>query len=173
MERGISRATCYLNPEVLQDKLVPFEARNTAGSHISPMQNLVAVLNHAAHTIAKEKAGDSYLAIEENGLIFYAPSGTKVGDLICQFEDSDILAIVRNPASKLKDYAEPGHVVGRAINYLKCAVDKSYKIYDEVLTQDWFHINRHKVTIELTFDALRTVTRPSAADMRDASYDLG
>jgi hypothetical protein len=33
------------------------------------------------------------LAIEENGLIFFASGLTKIGDLVCQFPDSDIIAI--------------------------------------------------------------------------------
>ncbi|KAH8782282.1 hypothetical protein F5882DRAFT_135361 [Hyaloscypha sp. PMI_1271] len=37
------------------------------------------------------------LAIEENGLVFFASGFTRIGDLVCQFPDSDIIAISSGP----------------------------------------------------------------------------
>ena len=42
---------------------------------------------------ASPNCPNKWLAIEENGLAFFASEFTRIGDLVCQFPDSDIIAI--------------------------------------------------------------------------------
>jgi hypothetical protein len=49
-------------------------------------------LQAAAHEVSPNYP-KKLLAIEENGLVFFASDLTKIGDLVCQFPDSHILAI--------------------------------------------------------------------------------
>jgi len=58
---------------------------------------------------------DVVLALEETGLIVFAPPSTKVGDLVCQFPDSDILALIRLDRSKGNPYC---YSTARVVNFL-------------------------------------------------------
>ncbi|PMD41093.1 hypothetical protein L207DRAFT_632593 [Hyaloscypha variabilis F] len=49
-------------------------------------------LLHAAQKISSNR---QVLAFEENGLIFFAPDDIEVGDLVCQFPGSDVLAVIQ------------------------------------------------------------------------------
>lgn len=66
------------------------------------------VLSHARETMRGGSAGGCRLAIEESGLICFVPSDTENGDLVCQFESSNILAIL----------GKNGKIIGRAVNFL-------------------------------------------------------
>jgi hypothetical protein len=50
----------------------------------------------AAHE-ASPNYPEMLLAIEENGLVFFASNKADIGDLVCQFPDSDIIAISGGP----------------------------------------------------------------------------
>lgn len=51
------------------------------------------------------------LFVEENGMIGFGPTNTQIGDVVCGFEDSGVIAIVRRVGQ--------GHtLVGRATNFL-------------------------------------------------------
>ena len=47
------------------------------------------------HTAKMASASRQVLAFEENGLIFLAPDETEIGDLVCQFPGSDVLAVIQ------------------------------------------------------------------------------
>jgi hypothetical protein len=73
-------------------------------------QNFLNLL-YSAYRASSRK--DVVLALEETGLIIFAPPSTEVGDLVCQFPDSDILALITP--------SEIGSVfcsVKRAVNFL-------------------------------------------------------
>ncbi|KAE9364551.1 HET-domain-containing protein [Stipitochalara longipes BDJ] len=48
---------------------------------------------------------------EENGMIGFAPEGTQIGDLICQFKDSDVAVILRKEPEQGRF-----QIIGRAAN---------------------------------------------------------
>jgi hypothetical protein len=73
-------------------------------------QNFLNLLYNAHRASSRE---DVVLALEETGLIIFAPPSTKVGDLVCQFPDSDILALVT-----LSDVGSASGFVKRAVNFL-------------------------------------------------------
>ena len=55
------------------------------------------------------------LAFEENGLIF-THRDTQVGDLVCQFPQSDVLAVLSFPIKPGYGHVE----VPQAVNFLTC-----------------------------------------------------
>jgi hypothetical protein len=74
-------------------------------------QNFLNLL-YSAHRASSRQ--NIVLALEETGLIVFAPPSTKVGDLVCQFPDSDVLALIRvNRGMRLPDYS-----IARAVNFL-------------------------------------------------------
>jgi hypothetical protein len=57
---------------------------------------------------------DVVLALEETGLIIFAPPSTKAGDLVCQFPDSDVLALV----GLNRESGDNSYSIARAVNFL-------------------------------------------------------
>jgi hypothetical protein len=54
-------------------------------------RNFLNLLYSAHRAVSRE---DVVLALEETGLIIFAPPSTQVGHLVCQFPESDILALI-------------------------------------------------------------------------------
>ena len=74
-------------------------------------QNFLNLLCSAHRASSRE---DVVLALEESGLIIFAPPSTKAGDLVCQFPDSDVPALVGlNRKSGDNSYS-----IARAVNFL-------------------------------------------------------
>jgi hypothetical protein len=74
-------------------------------------------LLHTAHLVSPKS--NCVLAFEENGLIFFAPEHTRVGDLVCQFSGSDILCIFQcYPRADSHKFANEDITVYRAVNFL-------------------------------------------------------
>jgi hypothetical protein len=76
-------------------QLNPPYFRNSMPSLPPLEENIAIILNFARRAIVEAKAENISLGIEENGLVCYVPSETRVGDLVCQFQDSDILVIIQ------------------------------------------------------------------------------
>jgi hypothetical protein len=85
------------------------EMPRTAPSNAT-RQNFLNLLYSAHRASSRE---DIVLALEETGLIIFAPPSTEVGDLVCQFPDSDILALI-TPS----DIGSVFCSVKRAVNFL-------------------------------------------------------
>jgi hypothetical protein len=81
------------------------------------VKNFVELLYYAQECMTP---ADHILAFEENGLIFFATKNTQVGDLVCQFPGSDVLAVIsglKNPASERgKHHGLRG--LSRGVNFL-------------------------------------------------------
>jgi len=60
------------------------------------------------------------LAFEENEMICYVPEDAKLGDLICQFPNCDVAAIIHPEQSQRSDGKGATYkIVGRAVHFLK------------------------------------------------------
>lgn len=66
------------------------------------------VFSHAQNTVSGGSTGGCRMALEQSGLFCFVPNDTKIRDLVCQFESSNILAILRRGRK----------VIGRAVNFL-------------------------------------------------------
>jgi hypothetical protein len=78
-------------------------------------QNFLNLLCSAHRASSRE---DVVLALEETGLIVFAPPTTKAGDLVCQFPDSDVLALIRPNLEKcVPSYTS--YTIARAVNFLQ------------------------------------------------------
>ena len=55
---------------------------------------------------------NAVIAFEETGLILFAPQSTKVGDLVCQFPDSDVLVLPH------LNWYDGSNQVARGVNFL-------------------------------------------------------
>lgn len=97
------------------------------------------------------------LALEESGLICFAPSDTQVGDLICQFISSDVLAIIREEPKEKGRYK----IVGRAINFLASSSTTPFDILGRSLFWAEEHEER-QVVFKLDIPTLQMLTRASA-----------
>ncbi|RDW81886.1 hypothetical protein BP6252_02998 [Coleophoma cylindrospora] len=68
---------------------------------------------------------DCMVAIEEHGYLCFVPHGTKIGDLVCFFPETDVVAIVRPSGSN-------GQIVGRAVSiYEKPPADTLIKEFGD------------------------------------------
>jgi hypothetical protein len=61
---------------------------------------------------------DHILAFEENGLIFFAPKNIRVGDLVCQFPESDVLAVLQPETWRPRQSALVFTKIHRVVNFL-------------------------------------------------------
>ncbi|KAH8592042.1 heterokaryon incompatibility protein-domain-containing protein [Bisporella sp. PMI_857] len=72
--------------------------RNDAASesYIKGSWNLTQVIHTASRlVISHPSSTDCVLFVEEKAMIGLAPTNTRLGDVVCQFEDSDVVAILR------------------------------------------------------------------------------
>ena len=117
------------------------------------------VINHAQTLITKSNNNDCIIAFSNTRLICFVPSETKVGDLVCQFIASNVIAIIRsNPPSP-----DPNKrmIVGRAIN----AVSSSHP-------QQSIFLPQTKADYSLFFD-LRSLQLMTAASATPDSPNHG
>jgi hypothetical protein len=68
--------------------------------------------NEAKMAISPNKSRSCRIAIEEHGFICIVPNGTRTGDSICVFRQTDVVAVIRQSGTK------KGRVSGRAISFL-------------------------------------------------------
>jgi hypothetical protein len=66
-----------------------------------------AVSNHPSQK-------DCVLFFEKQGMIGFAPTSTNVGDALCQFKDTDVVAILRKVGQGTPQY----EILGRGIDFL-------------------------------------------------------
>lgn len=103
----------------------------------------------------KSSTGDHILAFEENGLIFFAPE-TKVGDLVCQFRGSDVLAILPSKTlivpliDQLIDPSDGGwFALGmlRAVNFLVAPSNVAANICGTSMRFDTPEVRQNEISI--------------------------
>jgi hypothetical protein len=88
---------------------------------------------------------EKLLAIEENGLVFFASNSTKIGDLVCQFPDSDIITISSSPERLRGDVCR--WPLQRAFNILASPSGVAVDICGEQMT---FHgSDRYAFSVEV------------------------
>jgi hypothetical protein len=74
-------------------KPIPYSALQSSKPSEYQHSTMIPILDEAVRASDYKQSWDSYqLAFEENGLVFFTPFTTKVGDLVCQFPQSDVLA---------------------------------------------------------------------------------
>jgi hypothetical protein len=88
----------------------------------SALRQLLLDAKYAAQKASRE---DCNIAFEENGLICFAPKGTRVGDILCQFQGSNVIALVRNTSS---DGNGCPVVRGRCVNVLATSINELFEI---------------------------------------------
>lgn len=100
-----------------------------------------------------QKYEECRIAIEENGMITFAPASTEVGDLVLCFPQSDAVAIVRR-------YESVGRVIGRAMGLLENPPTTLLSMIN-----DWPTMNQDRdylVRLELDTSTLQILTRASS-----------
>jgi hypothetical protein len=95
------------------------------------------------------------LAFEENGLVFLIDEYTKVGDLVCQFHQSDVLAVL---SFRHKPDYEPVEI-SRAVNFLTCPSAETIDICGQSMSGTESPENRrYNVRLHLNTDSIRCLT---------------
>ena len=145
----------------------PRQGSSTWGTTWSPV-TFLGLLQHiwikarkAAHKawLEEEKflstvvSEDCRVAIEENGFICFAPRDTQIGDLVCMFLQSDVVAIVRKSE-------DAGQIVGRAISFLTHPANTPLRNYENWPSLD--QVQNLPVHFELDISTLQMLTRASS-----------
>jgi hypothetical protein len=163
----VSRITCpvkpsfpnYLgrtDPRTGSKSQLPLQKHDTAALE----DNFRSILDDAHEAIRGTAFADCVLAFEENGLVCFAPRETKVGDLICQFLSSDVLAIVR---PTWRGYA----LVGRGVSFLASDPKIPFQALPirSYLSKD-FDVKLCEVLFEMDIFGLQMMSRASALSYR-------
>jgi hypothetical protein len=113
------------------------------------------LLMDAQQAVAGTPSSDCRLGIEENGFIGFLPTEACVGDLICPFPSSNVVAILRQTA-------EGDKIVGRAIDFLAASSTKPFGLFGLSIEEDLFRETRYPATLRLDIPTLHLLTRISA-----------
>lgn len=83
------------------------------GRHLQQLDECFAEIVHQAkeHVASNHHEPGCKLFFEINGRIGFAPKGTQEGDLICQFRNSDVIAVIRRDFNRYD-------IIGRAVEFL-------------------------------------------------------
>jgi hypothetical protein len=161
---GILRTKSYFGsvPSPAEPETTPFDLRETKD---------LPTVSHGTHedmsrilTEARKAAPSNWcsLAVERNGLICFVPPDTQPGDLICQFHNSDVLAILR-PDIYDESYQRV-QVGGRAVNFLKARSKwpSSIASFSSVNIGNQLFSQNREVELDLNVEALHILTSVSA-----------
>ena len=157
-----SRVTCPVKPAF--PNYIGRTDPRTGKKHIFQFQkdstealndNINSILHDARRTVHKVYGADTVLVFEENGLICFAPKETKVGDYICQFLSSDVLAVVR---PSWRGYT----LVGRCVSFLLSEPKIPFQALPirRYLSKD-FDVKLCEVLFEMDILSVQMMTRAS------------
>ncbi|KAL5319154.1 hypothetical protein ACEPPN_012203 [Leptodophora sp. 'Broadleaf-Isolate-01'] len=128
----------------------------TSKSPIDPTESIDTDFSYI-HVKAEEAVygapAESFrLAIEEAGLVMLVPKCVKIDDLICQFQGSNTLVIIRedrNDSSRTRSY-----IIGRAVNLLACSPTAA----SDICGQDQDYLKPPYVNVPLDGPTLQKLT---------------
>lgn len=102
---------------------------------------------------------DCVLFFEKRGMIGFAPTSTKVGDALCQFNDTDVVAILSKVGQGTPQY----EILGRGIDFLASST-KSPKPFCCVGSpgQHGYDVPELPATFAVDISGLQKLTRISA-----------
>lgn len=103
------------------------------------------------------------LGLEENGLVFFAHRTTRVGDLVCQFAGSDVLAVLGCYNFERNEHLEKVRIT-RAVNFLAGPQAKAADINGHEMELSEREVNKPTGTpaalrFGLAVEAMRVLTR--------------
>lgn len=97
---------------------IVYQAEPTlATSEIFPLdfdftREFYTLWSEAKMAVSTNKSRSCRIAIEEHGFICIVPNGTRTGDSICVFRETDVVAVIRQSGTN------KGQVSGRAVSFL-------------------------------------------------------
>ena len=170
--QALSRVTCPVKPSF--PNYIGRTDPQTGNKHIFQFQkdnittlnvNIIAILDDAKAVLQDKRLTDMVLAFEENGLICFAPKETKIGDLICQFLSSDVLAVVR---PSWRGYT----MVGRAVSFLASEPNVPFQALPirRYMSKD-FDVKLCEVLFDLDILGLQMMTRASVCPSPEVIHE--
>jgi hypothetical protein len=128
-------------------------------------QNLTKLWSYARRLRVKYEARDCRIALGEKGQIFFAPINAQVGDLICQFESSNALLLVRLP-TKNQAIDPIISLVGRGVDLSACIKNDLTKPIVHGLSTDsmtsWHMDQSERIEMEFDIYTLHILTCSSS-----------
>jgi hypothetical protein len=108
------------------------------------LEFIQSLMHYISYTSGRSGTFDKpRLILEENGMVGYAPIGTQIGDLVCEFKECNVIAIVR-PGSHNRH-----RIVGRAACY---KIDPQlFRLSNSDYSDDSIHLH-------LTIESLQHLT---------------
>jgi hypothetical protein len=100
----------------------------------SVMENVQQIMRNTQKAVRDQPSSECRLAFEDNGLIAFVPPETQLGDLICQFQKSNVLCILRKDARFRQENV--WKLVGRATNYLPSSSSTPFNICEREMVFD-------------------------------------
>jgi hypothetical protein len=146
------------SPSAWLHKPIPYSALQPSQPFEYRHSTMIQILDEAVSTSRYKQSWDSYqLAFEENGLVFFTPFTTKVGDLVCQFPQSDVLATL----SFDDEHGHKSAMISRALNFLTSPSGDTIDICGQSMSSTKstpYH--QYNVDLHLDTATVRTLTGP-------------
>lgn len=137
-----------------------FKGQISRTRHKDSVRHFRQVLEDARIVVTRVLPRACKLAMEEGGLIMFAPNRTEVGDLVCQFLSTNILVIVREHIEQKGRY----YVIGRAVNLLVCTPELMSEIRGRrgTVRPGWSGYDFPRLAFALDIPTLHMMARTSA-----------
>jgi hypothetical protein len=136
--------------------------RRTPVTRYCSIDLLSKILRAASKVVsAHPSENDCVLFFETNGMIGFAPTSTKVGDHVCQFKDSDVVAILRNFGQEIPEFK----VMGRAVDFLASSTGSTAPVKPFAclgpLRNYGFDVSFYPIILAVNVESFQTLTRSS------------
>ena len=131
--------------------------------YIKGSWNLTQIIQAATSLVSNHPyQNDCVLFIEEKAMIGLAPQNTQINDIVCQFEDSDIVVVLRENENGNPLYK----VVGRAVPLLASSAEERVPFErltspKRGFTRGIFDVQPRSVRFEVSIPDLQLLTRES------------